>query len=210
MILYGQRLSPFVRKALVFAAEKGIAIDFEPGGFGAGGETFARISPFGLIPALTDGDFEISDSSAIVAYIEALHPDPALIPADPRGRARVTWYDEFADTILFECVRTMFWNRFVAPRMKQPSDLDAADKAEREALPPILAWLESVTPQDGFLVGDGLTLADIAVASPLVNLRYAGVDVDGAAYPKLRGWLDRIWARESFAGVVALEGVKKG
>lgn len=209
MILYGQRLSPFVRKVIVHAAEKGIAVEFQPGGFGAGGEAFAKASPFGKVPALVDGDFGISDSSAIVAYLEALHPAPALIPADPQGRARVTWYDEFGDTILFATARKMFWNRFVAPLMKREGDLAEADRAEREELPPLLDYLEGVTPETGFLVGDGLTLADIAVASPLVNLSYVCAPIDGAAYPKLRGWLDRIWARPSFAEAIALEGVKK-
>jgi glutathione S-transferase len=51
-----------------------------------------------------------------------------------------------------------------------------ADKAEREQLPGILDYLEQVAPEDGYLVGDTITLADIAVASPFVNLGHIGVE----------------------------------
>ena len=71
----------------------------------------------------------------------------------------------------------MFFNRIVAPRfLGREGDLDAADKAECEELPPLLDYLEQVLPESGWLVEDRLTLADIAVASPLVNLGHLGVD----------------------------------
>ena len=65
MIIHGARPSPFVRKVIVFAEEKGLAVEVKPAGFGQGSEIFAQASPFGKIPALEDGDFLISDSSAI-------------------------------------------------------------------------------------------------------------------------------------------------
>ncbi len=86
MILYGASLSPYVRKVLAFAAEKGLELELRPGGMGQGGPDFEAASPFRRMPALRDGDFAISDSSAIVAYLEAKYPDPVLIPRhDPDG-----------------------------------------------------------------------------------------------------------------------------
>ena len=197
MILFGSSISPFVRKVLAFAAEKGIELESKPLGMGSDDPEFLAASPFRKIPALQDGDFHISDSSAIIHYLDALRPDPVLIPAEPQARARTIWYDEFADTILFDCGRTLFFNRLVAPRfLKREGDLAAADKAEREQLPGILDYLEQVAPEDGYLVGDSITLADIAVASPFVNLGHIGVEV--GARPKLRAYLDRILARPSF------------
>src|SRR5206468_10747692 len=110
------------------------------------------------IPGFSDGDFGISDSSAIVHYLEAKFPNPALIPAEPKARARTIWYDEFADTILTGCGAKMFFNRVVAPRfLGRAGDLAAADTAEREELPPIVDYLERVVPGDGgYLVGDRL------------------------------------------------------
>ena len=200
MILYGSSLSPYVRKVLVFAAEKGIELETRPVGLASDDPDFRAASPFGKIPALQDGDFRIPDSSAIIAYLDAVKPDPVLIPAEPKARARTIWYDEFADTILMGCGRTLFFNRVVSPRfLKREGDLAAADRAEREELPPILDYLEGVIPESRFLVEDRLTLADIAVASPLVNLRHhLGLDVDGGRRPKLAAYLDGILGRSSF------------
>ncbi len=206
MIIYGSTMSPFVRKAVAFANEKGIEYTLKQLGLGANDPDFLAASPFKKIPALTDGDYKLADSSAIIHYIEALQPEPALIPADAKERGKTIWWDEFADTIVAAAGGKMFFNRIVAPRfLGRDGDLAAADKAQAEEVPPILAWLETQIPASGFLVGDRLTLADIAVASPFVNFTHAGCPVDGALYPKLCAYLSAILARPSFARMVAAE-----
>ena len=201
MILYGSSLSPFVRKVLAFAAEKGIELDAQPVGVGDPNPEFRAASPFAKMPALADGDYRLADSSAIIHYLEARQPEPALIPADPQLRGRTIWFEEFADTILAGCGARMFFNRVVAPRfLKRPGDEDAAAAAERDELPPILDYLETVAPDgDGYLVGDGLTLADIAVASPFANLSHLGCDLERNRHPRTCAYVERILARPSFA-----------
>lgn len=199
MIVYGSSLSPFVRKVVALAAEKGIAVENQIVRPGDDNPDFLACSPFGKIPALRDGDFLISDSSAIVAYLEALHPEPNLIPNEPRARARAIWFDEFMDTVLFDCGRKMFWNRIVAPLSGRQGDLAVADKAEREELPPLFDYLESVIPESGFLVENRLTLADIAVASPFANFHHLGVAVDAATHPRLARYAATMLARPSYA-----------
>lgn len=206
MIVYGSSLSPFVRKVLAFAAEKGIEVELKPTGFPNKEPEFLEASPFGKMPGFRDGDFAISDSSAIVAYLEAIKPEPELIPTEPRARARAIWFDEYADTILFACGGKMFFNRIVAPRfLGQPGDEEAAAKAECDELPPLLDYLERVIPESGFLVEDRLTLADIAVASPFANFRHLNVVVDAARYPKLRAYVERMLERPSFKSWVDRE-----
>lgn len=206
MIVYGSSLSPFVRKVLAYAAEKGIEVELKAIGLGNKEPDFIEASPFGKMPALRHpgggpdgGDFCVADSSAIVAYLEALQPEPNLIPAEPRARARTIWYDEYADTILFACGGKMFFNRIVAPRfLGQPGDEDIAARAECEELPPLLDYLEKVIPDSGFLVEDRLTLADIAVASPFANLRHVGVAADPARHPRVKAYVEAILDRPSF------------
>ncbi|MEO7239942.1 MAG: glutathione S-transferase family protein [Sphingomicrobium sp.] len=208
MILYGSSISPFVRKVLVFAAEKGIALDVGPVRMTDKDPAFLAASPFGKMPALVDGDFALADSSAIIHYLEAKQPDPQLIPTDSKLRGRTIWFDEFADTILFACGAKMFFNRIFAPRfLGRPGDESAADAAEQNELPPILEYIESVAPEggDGFLVGDALTLADIAVASPFANFIHLDVAIDPGRYPRTCAFVERILARPSFASLIERE-----
>ena len=207
MILFGSTLSPFVRKVVAFASEKGVDLELKPRGIGDPDPDFCRASPFGKMPALQDGDYCLADSSAICHYIEAKHPDPQLIPTEPKARGRAIWFDEFADTILFGCGQKVFFNRVVAPRfLGRPGDDEVADKALRDELPPILDYLETVAPaDDGFLVGDTLSLADISVASPFANFRHLDVEVDAGRYPRTCAYIERILARPCFAPLVQKE-----
>ena len=206
MILYGSTMSPYVRKVAAFAAEKGIAFELKPTRLADPDPDFRAASPFGKMPALIDGDYKLADSSAIIHYLEAKQPEPALIPADPQLKGRTIWFEEFADTILFACGAKMFFNRIVAPRfLGRDGDLEAADKAEREELPPILDYLEGVIPDSGYLVGDRLTLADIAVAGPFANFRHCDVAFDETRYPRLAAYVATILQRPSFATHIARE-----
>jgi glutathione S-transferase len=205
MIVHGSSLSPFVRKVMVFAAEKDLAVENKVAPPGPKTPEFLAMSPFGKIPAFEDGDYQLCDSSAIVHYLEAKHAEPALIPAEARARGRTVWFDEYADTIMFAAAAPIFFNRVVMKLMGKEGDLAAADKAEADALPPVLDYLESVLPASGFLVEDRLTLADISVASPFVNFRHASVAIDAAAYPKITNYVAGILARPSFATLIDKE-----
>ena len=207
MILYGSSLSPFVRKVIAFAAEKSVELELRRVAIADDNPGFVAASPFRKMPALEDGEFTLADSSAIVHYLEAKHPEPALIPADARQRGKAIWFDELADTVLFDCGRKLFFNRIVAPRfLNRAGDEAAADAAEQEELPPLLDYLERVVPDgEGYLVGDRLTLADISVASPFANLAHVGIVLDPERYPKTRAYVERILARPSFAAMIAKE-----
>lgn len=205
MIIYGSSMSPFVRKTIAYAAEKGIDFELRPVGIGDANPEFREASPFGKMPAMVNGHYTLADSSAIIHYLEARYPDPALIPADPELRGKCIWYEEFADTLFTSCGAKMFFNRVVAPVfMKRDGDLAAADAAERDELPRMMDYVESIAPEgDGYLVGDTLTLADIAVASPFANLDHLGITID--RWPRASAFAKRILARPSFAPWVEKE-----
>ena len=206
MILFGSTLSPFVRKAAAFATEKGLEFELKPTRIADTDPDFCSASPFRKMPALKDGDYCLADSSAICHYLEAKHPEPALIPAEPQARGRVIWFDEFADTILFGCGQKVFFNRVVAPRfLGRPGDEAVAETALRDELPPILDYLETIVPGDGFLFGDSLTLADISVASPFANFRHLGVAFDAVKHPRTKAYVERILDRPSFKASIERE-----
>ena len=212
MILLGASVSPFVRKVLVVAAEKGVKLENRPINPSTSQDPlFLSASPFRKIPVLVDGDFTLADSTAIVTYLEALHPQPAVLPAAPRERARAIWFEEMADTILFPAGQRIFFNRVVAPKfLGRAGDLTAASDAQEALLPPVYEYLESVMPTEGFLVGSALSIADIAVAGMLVNMTYCNAAPAASKYPKLAGFLARNMARPSFAAALASDRAMLG
>ena len=209
MIVYGSTLSPFVRKVMAYVSEKGLSVELVPSGMGRGGPDFAEASPFAKMPAFRDPgadhgrDFFISDSTAIITYLEAKYPEPVMIPADPINRARAVWFEEFGDTMVAAAGGKVFFNRIVAPKfLKVPGDEAAAQGAIDTELPRLLDYLERAIPDSGFLVGNAISLADIAVASPFVNFAHCGVGVDAERWPRTVGYLEAILARPSFAAMV--------
>lgn len=206
IIIYGSTLSPYVRKTMAFAAEKGADVELKMAYGAQGDPDHLECSPFRKIPSMRHGDFTLCDSTAIIAYLDAIKPDPVLIPHEAKARATTIWFEEFGDTILAAAAGKLFFNRIVAPKfLGREGDLAAADKAQAEELPPIFDYIEKVLPASGHLVGDTLTLADLAVASPFANLLHLDVSVDAKKYPKLAGFVERMLARPSFAKNIALE-----
>lgn len=205
MKLYGALLSPFVRKVAVVLAEKGV--DYTParGGPGNSDPEFLAVSPFAKIPAIDDDGYTLADSSAIVHYLDAKYPSPTLIPADPEGLGRAVWFDEFGDTIFAASGLKILFNRVVGPRfLGLPGNEALALEGEAE-LPRIFDYIESVAPEEGWLLGEAFTIADITVASMLCTLRYVGHGANAATYPKTAAWHARALARPSWRIVAEKE-----
>ncbi|WP_311268315.1 glutathione S-transferase family protein [Sphingobium sp. WCS2017Hpa-17] len=207
MIIHGARPSPFVRKVIVFAAEKGIAVEVQAAGFGRGADGYLKGSPFGKIPALEDGDFLLCDSTAIITYMDALRPGAEMIPAEPKARARTIWYEEFGDTVVQPIGQKIFFNRAVAKRLKREPDLAAADRAEADEMPGIYDYLENILPESGWLVEDRFTLADLAAACPIINVGYVSNGLSADRWPKVADWIARVKARPSVAAALAEEAM---
>lgn len=205
MKVFGFPLSPFVRKVHLVATEKGIAVETVLSNPASPSPEFLAASPFRKIPALQDGDFTLADSTAIVTYFDALHPDPPMLPGDARQKGKAIWYEEFADTILTPAGGKIVFNRFVGPKfLGLPGDEDAARQGEAE-LVPILEYAEDAIPEDGWLTGDALSIGDLALASVFRTLGYVGFEPKAATHPRTAAWYARICARPAWQDVAARE-----
>ncbi len=205
MKVFGFPLSPYVRKVHLVAAEKGVAVEMVLGNPGNPTPEFLAASPFRKIPALQDGDYTLADSTAIVTYIDAKHPAQPILPADPAARGKAVWFEEFADTIMTAAGGKVVFNRFVGPKLLGlPGDEAAALQGVKE-LEPILAYLESQAPGDGWLAGSEFSIGDIAVASVLRTLGYVGFEPDSATHPATAAWYERVKVRPAWQAVAATE-----
>src|SRR6188768_268742 len=190
MKIYGFPLSPFVRKVLVAVKEKGLDAEVVPSNPGQPDEEFLSVSPLGKIPAFRDGDFSLADSTAIVTYLEAKYPEPALLPAAPEARGRAIWFEEVADTVLAPAGAPIVLNRFLRPRIFGTDGDEAAALAAEDAIRKPLAYLEG-TVGDAWL-DSAFSVGDIAAASVIRTLGYTGWQVDTATYPRLAAWYGRV------------------
>ncbi len=204
MKIFGSLISPYVRKVHVVAAEKGIAVESAPANPRDPSPEFAAASPFRKIPAMMDGDFGLPDSTAIVSYMDALQPSPALISGDAKQRARAVWFEEFADTILFGAGIKVVFNRFVAPMLGMQGNVELAEQGEAE-LVPILEYLESVAPAEGWLAGADCSIGDISVACMLKSLNYVRLTPDPDTHPRSAAWFARVAARPAWQAVAETE-----
>ncbi|MBV1904934.1 MAG: glutathione S-transferase family protein [Pseudomonadales bacterium] len=204
--VHGVPLSPFVRKVLYVLEHKQLEYTLNPVFPGAGDEAFAAISPLGKIPVLEHDGFAIADSSVICRYLESQFPTNPIYPNDLKQQTTACWLEEFADTKLIEACGTIFRQRFLNPKMmNQPCDEAVVDDAINNLLPPLLSYLESVTPATGVLVGEQISIADIAVITCFVQVSYADYEVDASAYPKLRAYVDRSMGNEILAKLMLTE-----
>lgn len=83
--------SPYAMSVFVTLREKGLAFDLVPLDLEAAQHQtadFARLSVTQRVPTLVEGDFALSESSAITEYLDEAYPETAVYPADPRQRAR--------------------------------------------------------------------------------------------------------------------------
>jgi glutathione S-transferase len=192
--LIGNPVSPYVRKILAICAVKGIEVAIDPITPFRGDDTFSRISPLRRIPVWIEGDLTLCDSSIIAQYIEDTRPEPSVLPADPKDRARARWIEEYADTRLFDVLGwKLFFQLAIKPRiLKEEIDRDLVEKARAVEIPETFDYLETVMPESGFLFGEAAGLADFSLAPAFLNARVVGTEVDAGRWPKLAGWLGRV------------------
>ncbi len=204
--IIGANASPFVRKVRVALAEKGIPYTLTPLVPFNVSDEFRKISPLGKIPVLRDGDYTLPDSSCIIAYLERVHPTPALYPSDPKLFGRALFYEEYADTRVMETFAPVFFERVIKPViLKAPTD-EARVKEALEKTPPVLDWLEAQVPASGdAIVGGRFSIADIAIGSQFVNWAHGRERVDAKRWPKLAAYVERVLARPSFKPLVEEE-----
>jgi len=210
LTIIGSYVSPYVRKVLACMNLKGIGYEVDPITPFFGDEEFRRRSPLCRIPVLIDGDFSISDSSVICAYLDENYPGQALLPADPKDRARARWLEEYADTRLGDLfIWGFFYQKVVRPAVwGEAPDEERVAKTLQEGLPREMDYLEGLLPADGFLFGE-IGLADISLATFFRNGAYAGFEVDAARWPKVAAFVDRTLAHPSIAALLPFEDVQR-
>jgi glutathione S-transferase len=177
MKVYGHPMSTCTRKVLMTLAEKGARADFVlvdiMKGEGHAPEHLAR-QPWGQVPVFEDDDgWQLYESRAICRYLDAKLPGPALMPADPRQRAVAEQWISIEASNFTPGAMKIIWNLFFNKFFGKEPDMAAVEDG-RKSVKKAVAVMERQLTGRNFLVGDGLTLADIGFMPYIEYLAAAG------------------------------------
>lgn len=150
---------------------------------------FLALNPFAHVPVLVDDDFRVIESLAILDYLEAKYPTPALLPAEPRSLATVRMVQMVTVNELLPAIAKLIIYSADSP------DLDYARVQARTSL----RFLEAELGQRPYFAGQQLSLADI-IAGSLVH-RLPDLDIPLTDYPGLQQWSARLLARPSWQAI---------
>lgn len=204
--IHGVPFSAHTRKVIIAALEKRIPYELVPVIPLTPPAGWQELSPLGLIPIIQDGDFTLADSTAICQYLDRAYPGVSLYPGDARQFAHVLWIEEFVDSgVAPHVLRGLLMQRVFAPKFLGKAPDEALIKTSlTQMIPARFAYLEQALRGDWF-VANAFSMADVAVASILMNFHFAGEEVDAIRYPKLAHFLSRTLARPSFRQALQAE-----
>jgi len=194
-------LAPNPRKVRTYIKEKGLALPIEPVDIMSGQnrtpEFLQRVNPLGGLPVLQlDDGSHLTESLAIIEYLEELHPTPPMLGGTPLERARVRETERICDLGVLLQVGTIFQNTspFFAGRVKQSPD--AAETA-RGRLATSLKVLDAKLGAKPFLCGERPTIADCTLFAALEFAAFGGTAIDFSATPNLGRWYEAFKERPS-------------
>jgi glutathione S-transferase len=186
MIFYATALSSYSAKVRIVLCAKGLAFEerLPPGGYHSA--EYRAIVPMGTLPAIQIGDWVLSESEAINEYLEESHPNPALLPSDPKARARVRFVSRFHDLHLEPRVRSLFAH--AKPAARNAAHVTAQRLEIERRLDQLAGWAQ---PQP-YLLTPELSLADcgLLVTLPLARDVLAACGEPLEIPPSLQVWLD--------------------
>ena len=191
MKLYGFPASPNTWKVLAVAAHLGIPLDLEIVDLSKPRTPeYLKLNPTGRTPTLTDGDFTLSESNAIIQYLASQKPN-SLYPEDARARADIArwqawqlahWGGESCQPLVFQRLVKKLFNM-------GPPDAAAVAKG-LECFHRDAKMLDAHLAKQPYLVGSGLTLADFTVAAAIVYAQQSEMPLE--PYPHVRDWFARV------------------
>lgn len=205
MKLYFYPPSTTSRSVALFAADHGIELEYQVVDLFAGEQrqpAFTAINPHQAVPVLEDGDFRLTETSAILKYLADQTGSPAY-PRDPQQRARVNERMDWLNTSLSRELCYGFVYPQLIPahkRQDERAQQQQLDWARRNAV----RWLDVLNANwlgadNRYLCGERITIADYLGIGQIT----AGeaVRLDYSRWPNVARWIARMKDRPTWARV---------
>jgi glutathione S-transferase len=190
---------------MLFASEEGIDLEYRLVDLFSGEhlkEDYARLNPNCLVPLLEDGDFRLTESSAILKYLADRTGSPAY-PKDLKERARVNEMMDWFNANLYRDFGYGLIYSQTFPHHKRPAEAVQSGTIAwgRQKSQGWFKILDEhlLGPDKNYLCGDRITIADylgveIVAVGELIGCRYS-------AYPNVERWLQRMKSLPSWGKV---------
>lgn len=191
--LWFHPLSTYSRRVRIALIEKGIAAEEVEVDMAAGAHRtpeYRALNPYGRVPTLEDDGFVLYESTAILNYLEAISPKPALVPADPKGRALVDMHVKLCDLQLARQTGTIIFPKRFLPKERWDETAMAQAKKEIEKH---LAVVETQIAGKPFMVGDRYTQVEVCY-TPFVEFLPL---MEITPPPAVAKWVSRMLERPS-------------
>lgn len=196
MTLYSGDLDIYSHQVRIVLAEKGVnfeVIDVEPNDKP---EDLADLNPYNTVPTLVDRELVLFEAQIIMEYLDERFPHPPLMPVYPVARAR-------SRLMMYRVERD--WYSLRAVILDPKAKANEQDKAKKD-LKDSLITLAPVFSDTSFFLSEDFTLVDCCLAPLLWRLESMGVELNGRGAKEVLGYMDRLFARESFqASLTTLE-----
>jgi glutathione S-transferase len=191
--LYQHPLSTYARRVRIALFEKNIEaelVEVDMPGRAHRREPYLSLNPYGRVPTLVDDDLVLYESTAILEYIEATHPEVPLVPADVKQRALVSMHMKLCDLQMTRPAGLILLSKRFVPEAAWR--LEEMAKAQQE-VDKHLSIVDRQLVGKPFLVGDRFTLADLCYVPFLEFL----VLFETPPPPNVKAWSDRLLSRPS-------------
>jgi glutathione S-transferase len=189
--------STYVRAVRMVCEEK--SIPYELKGAPPHSPEALAVHPFGKIPVMRHGDFQLCESKAIATYLDLTFPGPRMIPTEPRQAALTEqWVSLVNSKMDGTMIRTYLFAYFF-PK----TDDGKPDRKTIDEVMPVMAEqigiLDRAVAKTGYLAGNGFTFADINVMPILFYIQKFPEGAAGMKAAKhLSSYYERLAARPSF------------
>jgi glutathione S-transferase len=198
MKLYTSRQALSPRRVALYLAEKKLSVptvEVDVAGGANRAPDFLAKNPSGRVPVLElDDGRTLTESDAIIEYLEELHPEPALIGRDAWQRARTREAERVVELGLLVPLYTIFkhTHESFAGKLEQAPAVAASQRAQFYEFAAVLdRWLG----ERRYVAGDDLTLADLTLLMAVDICGFMGCAIDAATLPNLSRWSERMHAR---------------
>jgi glutathione S-transferase len=211
VVVHGILGSPFVRAVRATLEEKGRRYRVQamkPGEHKSA--AYLALHPFGRVPMIEHDGFKLYETQAILRYLDAVFPEPALQPQDAKAAARMNQVMGINDWYLFpDVARVIVFQRIVGPAFFNHTPDEAVIAQAAPKVPVCIGELNRLLGGNAFFAGEHVSLADLLVA-PQLDFLFATPEGRTAMQgTRLETWLKRMNARPSMQATLPPEPLRR-